>query len=367
VGKEAPGHAYDISRLNVFFALTSVGLFFTTVWMLWADYSREWKGYQRQFVRMERQLTRTQLEEAQGAVDPEVLSGLEQDRVSADEALAQNQQTIDELESKQKELSDERVLADIDERELKSIYDSAKFYFEEGGHAPLGKRVGEEDFRELEQEFFAARDKRIALDYDIEQLDKELRELRAERTGIEAERRSLTERIELVERKLNTIKPSFANFFRNLPVVDFIDPSIEIKQVLVRNVTENLNFTEVPRIDRCMTCHLGIDNPDYADAEQPFRTHPRLDVFVNRESAHPVDDFGCTSCHSGRGRATAFVRATHTPRDEVQKAEWEEKYHWKEDHSHVSGQPFGVGMPQVPHRDSARSQSCRLQPGPRSV
>jgi cytochrome c551/c552 len=100
----------------------------------------------------------------------------------------------------------------------------------------------------------------------------------------------------------------------------------------LRNVTEDLNFAQVARIDRCQTCHLGIDNPDYADAPQPFRTHPNLDLYVAPESKHPRDTFGCTSCHQGRGRALTFVGVNHTPQNEEQRHEWEQKYGWKEDH-----------------------------------
>ena len=332
MGKEAPGHAHDISGLNVVFAFTSIALFITTVWMIWHDYSREWKGYQRTFAKLERETTRTQVDEAQAALDQDQLQTLEQELQAANDALFQNKQAIDELEAKRKEMSDQRYLADIEERELKSVYDSKKFYYEEGDHAPAGKGVSQEEFEALQQAFFAARETRIALDYKLEFADKELREIRAERTRIGGERKSLTERIDLLNRKLDTIRVSFPNVFRNLPIVDFIDPSIEIKQVLVKNVTEDLNFIQVPRVDRCMTCHLGIDNPEYADAPQPYRTHPKLDLYVNRESPHPLDDFGCTGCHNGRGRAATFNRVTHTPRDDAQKAEWEEKYDWEADH-----------------------------------
>ena len=332
MGNVEPGHAYDINGLNVVFAFVSIGLFVTTVWMIWHDYSREWKGYQREFMTLERQTAERQLEEAQASLDPTELQRLEEQVAAADTALAQNQQGIDELEARREHLRDERYLADVEERELKSVYDSKKFYYEEGEHAPPGKGVSREELEELEREFFPARDRRIALDYQIAQLDRELREIRAERTTIEAERRSLTERIDLIRRRLSTIGPSFPNFFRNLPLVDFIDPSIEIRQVLVQNVTEDLNFIQVPRVDRCMTCHLGIDNPDYSDAPQPFRTHPALELYLSRESPHPIDNFGCTGCHGGRGRATTFSRVTHTPRDDAQRAEWEETYDWVEDH-----------------------------------
>ncbi|HKQ71899.1 MAG TPA: c-type cytochrome [Polyangiaceae bacterium] len=56
-------------------------------------------------------------------------------------------------------------------------------------------------------------------------------------------------------------------------------------------------------VDRCMTCHMGVDSASYTEAKLPrqFRTHPfRKTLF----SAHPVEKFGCTPCHQGQGRAT---------------------------------------------------------------
>jgi mono/diheme cytochrome c family protein len=61
---------------------------------------------------------------------------------------------------------------------------------------------------------------------------------------------------------------------------------------------------DVDRVDRCITCHSGMDNPRMADAPQPYRTHarPYLDD-------HPVGKFGCTLCHQGQGRAVASEAA----------------------------------------------------------
>lgn len=52
------------------------------------------------------------------------------------------------------------------------------------------------------------------------------------------------------------------------------------------------------RIDRCASCHLGIENPDLNKAEQPFTMHPG--TFLED---HPVEKYGCTICHGGQGRA----------------------------------------------------------------
>ena len=57
-------------------------------------------------------------------------------------------------------------------------------------------------------------------------------------------------------------------------------------------------------VDRCVTCHVGIDDPRMTDVSQPFRVHPG-DVLQH----HPVDRFGCTVCHHGQGAATNFQDA----------------------------------------------------------
>lgn len=43
--------------------------------------------------------------------------------------------------------------------------------------------------------------------------------------------------------------------------------------------------------------------------------HPKMDLFVETESKHPMNSMGCTVCHEGAGQETDFTHATHTPRD----------------------------------------------------
>lgn len=61
---------------------------------------------------------------------------------------------------------------------------------------------------------------------------------------------------------------------------------------------------DLDTVDRCRTCHAGIDDPRMTDVAQPFRTHPGryLDV-------HDPAKFGCTVCHEGQGRATEVADA----------------------------------------------------------
>jgi cytochrome c2 len=62
-------------------------------------------------------------------------------------------------------------------------------------------------------------------------------------------------------------------------------------------------------VDRCITCHQGIEDPLFAGAKQPFTTHPNPELLKQ----HPVEKFGCTICHGGQDLATTYQGAAHKP------------------------------------------------------
>jgi sulfur oxidation c-type cytochrome SoxX len=70
-----------------------------------------------------------------------------------------------------------------------------------------------------------------------------------------------------------------------------------IEQVIVRSFGS-------PRVDRCTTCHIAVDDPRFAKDDQPLRTHPPI-------PGHKFETFGCTICHDGQGRAVDAEHA-HT-------------------------------------------------------
>jgi cbb3-type cytochrome oxidase cytochrome c subunit len=59
---------------------------------------------------------------------------------------------------------------------------------------------------------------------------------------------------------------------------------------------------ELNRVDRCTTCHLGVEDPSYGGYPQPLAYHPL-------HEQHPFEKFGCTVCHRGQGRATTSTDA----------------------------------------------------------
>ncbi len=78
---------------------------------------------------------------------------------------------------------------------------------------------------------------------------------------------------------------------------------MEIKQII---------SSDLGRFDRCVTCHVGMDeytNPTLKNdfTQNPYKSHPKVDSALVK--AHPFTKFGCTSCHSGQGLATTVEGA----------------------------------------------------------
>jgi cytochrome c2 len=71
--------------------------------------------------------------------------------------------------------------------------------------------------------------------------------------------------------------------------------------------------SDLRRADRCITCHQAVTWKGFETAEEPFRTHPAEPL-----KHHPIEKFGCTSCHGGQGWAIDTADA-HAPAEH-----WEE-------------------------------------------
>jgi mono/diheme cytochrome c family protein len=78
---------------------------------------------------------------------------------------------------------------------------------------------------------------------------------------------------------------------------------------------------------------LGQKTLDLSEARvNEFCVHPRLDLFVDANSPHAMEKFGCTICHGGQGSATSFYYASHTPNNTAEQEKWEKTHGWKADH-----------------------------------
>jgi len=320
-------YARDVDKLNLIFAAVAVGCLLSVIWMVWDDYAREWKRYQRQFQEIEREVTEQQLADLQAQLDQQRLAELTASRDAAEEALAAQQ---DEIAGRESELQDVRTRLDLATQNVRfsrSVFDARRWEYEEA--AQQGDAEGASaSLARAEERVAETQATEEALTIEAERIETELGELRRSLADAEAGITEMAREINRLQERLHSLRFGIAWSLRNAPMLDAFNPSLRIQQVVLPQLTLDLNFAAAPGVDRCHTCHMGAGSEAYAAYSQPFTSHPRLDLFVADTSAHPLGQFGCTSCHLGKGPATSFYSAVHTPSNESEEHRWEEELGW---------------------------------------
>lgn len=88
------------------------------------------------------------------------------------------------------------------------------------------------------------------------------------------------------------------NYYETLGVEDY---RIEVIQ-------QNIVTPKGILIDRCATCHIGANNRDATDFEQPLKAHPPIASRM-AENLHDLNRWGCSVCHDGNGRGLEEIDA----------------------------------------------------------
>lgn len=327
----------NMPRLNTLFAWSSVATLACIGWMVYQDYSREWKGYQSRFRAIEATRIEQEIREASEGPDQAALDGLRKELEAEQAAAARHAGNLEDARRKLAALAAGHYRDDLEFRTVKSTYDATKFDFEET-RAHQDAAAGHHE------------KKMLALETRLEELRIGLLENEKSQAAIKLEIETVTGAAELTRKKIDEIDSGMdrlkgrlekarprgflavALAALNAPLLDFVAPTLRIQQVVLDRIPMDINFAHIARADRCQTCHLAADRAGFEEEAQPFRTHPRLELFLGGRAPHPIERFGCTPCHGGRDRAVDFVYATHTPDTPEQRAEWKEKYDWERDH-----------------------------------
>jgi mono/diheme cytochrome c family protein len=327
-------HEYNISALNKWFAALSILMVAVVIGMVMDDYQRSWKQHQREFMRMEWQQLEAAKNAAQEDLNQDRLQEAEEKVAEAQLALAEHQGALDRLDADLKRAKGDFYVKDQRARFYKAEYDVVKYdlYAADRSHdeqkaekiqAKLAEMEAELERLRLEKESAAARQAEVA---------GQIVEIRKDVAKAQDRVDRYVGEIQKMDQKLAASGPNLFNTLRNAPMMEFVAPSLKINQIRPAGLSYSVNYGVTERVDRCTTCHLGMELRNWESAEEPYTTHPRLDVFVGSSSPHPSSDFGCTECHLGRPRGVEFSRAAHTPASEEQAREWEKKYGWKDMH-----------------------------------
>lgn len=322
---------YSISKTFVWFAITSIILTLSLVGIVYTDYHREWKDYQKQFIQLKLKKSQQELTQAEQSVDKSALEAAQKQLSDAHAIVKTHQADIQKFDKEIAKLDGEIAKAKATYQNLKQFQDSYKYYYEEYAEKRDRRAAGY-------QKKLAVTDPKTAKAKQVlDNLEASKEKAESERAAISAKEKEAQKQVDkLLEEKsraqarIDKVKPTLAKDILNAPMIDFMAPSLKVQQVVLENLYDDYHFAKAQKVDRCMTCHLGIDQKGFEDAPQPFRTHPNLDLYLGSRSPHTLEKIGCTTCHGGSGQSVSFIDTAHTPRDEAQKKEWIKKYRWHE-------------------------------------
>ena len=349
--------------LHVVFAITSIAMTLAIVWMIMADHLRPWKQVQRDFHRIEDAKLKASEAAKQKELDERSLSQIEaiDAKIEAAKRLAEeNSSQIRAVDKELREIGGRFTRIDTEKRFQKAELDSQRSLYD--GMIDRNEEAAARTY--VNTTIVASERKLLALTEEFEKVDAEMRRAQAKKAALLGHIDDLVKEKERltrdVERARRLVAQKEAQYFgplawlRGLPGIDVAAPPTRIQQISLPDLTINYNFKDVPRYDRCTTCHQGIDRLGYdKDAEgkpmpSVYAAHPHLadgataidptgkvvtaGLYLDGNGPHKINTFGCTICHGGQGSGTDFTYASHEPNDLEEKEHWEQKYHWHEIH-----------------------------------
>ena len=304
---------YKPDKLNRWFAVSSIIMTVSIFWMIQVDYERPWREFQDGYFVGKAALAHL-----------DYLDATRQDRVQEiDEAaqrLADAQQLADQTSAAQRaKLVADLGDADLDFRKVngewsrrfqllavtKDTYEKALGKY--GVEHPITKEAhhrlleGEEEVEGLRQGKEKWEDEKTRLERLLKELDapvraaeKKLREL--EQVAADALKKDQDYRGVLSDEGLLGGLPIVRTLI-NAPLIDFAatktTPSRQqVRQLVLPEVRQRLNYLESYTTDRCTTCHVAIDDPEFSKerlASKLERSLPGINEALQRLGHDPLD------------------------------------------------------------------------------
>lgn len=336
------------SYSKLFFVISQI-LVFLALYSLYDEgvVRRPWKHFQEEFNRLEMQVLEEKYNKVYKKYQADgVHKKIKKLQLEREELVTQKEsKEYKKLLAKQTELQidyDDKVLNVKDD---KSLLDALYYEWKHGVLAGHDKEA-----KEAEKEY-------KDLDASINKQKEEIEKAKEKFENVKSKVAEYDKKIEVIDEQIASLKKPLGEAQAQIDNVAF--RPVEIKQVVIEDlgVQGNIYWN---RIDRCETCHVGVNKNGYEDVVKAFGlqvvkdqaavqaalkknpdrkgliitekqkrhyqimygTHPNKEALLG---VHKVSEFGCTACHGGEGRALQIKHMAFGPytgsEEEIKEAE----------------------------------------------
>jgi mono/diheme cytochrome c family protein len=296
--------------------LCSLLLFVGALWAIADDniFRRPWKRFQAEFNRREIKKLEDAIRTEQERLDAdpayqEATKALADAKASV--ASGENTRKLADLQHDLVRAQEEDQGKDLNLRFVKSELEELRFKYDDALHhgqptdAILHEIEDREKLRTERQQVYSASQQHI------EDLQGQIKAVQGSVKTAEDALAKLTTAREDLEQKLEGVSLGRFPGPRATPPFFGVDwqPKIpKIQQIVLEEFDRNNFDKPIARVDRCTSCHAGINKVGFEDQPNPWKTHPRRELFLGK---HPPEKFGCTPCHNGQGPAVNSPEQAH--------------------------------------------------------
>lgn len=263
----------NIRRVNIWFALSSLLVLVSTAWMIWHDYNRPWRHFQRNFFNVRSAMAHMDALKYETPAEKEKYA-----RLATAVEEAENQLSSDDMKAKEKELlaKQETLAGELQGVALTFGNMNAEMQVRLFDYEEARALYGEEDARTLKiekanevakAELEETKTKKDKLEDDVRQVKQDIKAFYRKKTDADKALAAYEKGLNDAERFDKMFSPGLTRFAFNVPLLDYLAPKDtpgheEVRQVFMKPIRFDYNFVDSYVTDRCVTCHVGIDDPN---------------------------------------------------------------------------------------------------------
>ncbi len=297
---------YNPNKLNRWFAISSVLMTASIFWMIWVDYDRPWRAFQERYFDAKAAVAHLDYLDAMLPEYDDKLREAEYQLASAEEYAKPDAGQLEKLE-KQFEIADlafrianNKYSGAFQELEVtRSTYETT---LGEHGAGHARTEAAHAQFREEEALVESLRKDKEVFEDQRDELESQIRTLTAKVRAAKkhvAELEELRASALLRDQQLRGVLPSddeggrlpLVKAIIHAPLGDFTAPKTtpgrqQVRQLVLPDVRQQLNYLESYTTDRCTTCHIAIDDPAFAEerlASRLERALPSINEALSRK------------------------------------------------------------------------------------